>query len=732
MLLLMLLTSATVWADQVPVSYIKADGTTGTATATVLTKEMIEKAYDSTNTLSVLPGGWYVVSSEINYEGKLDFTDETHLILADGAKMTISGISPENDITIYGQSNGTGTIEVQSSGIYAYGNYNITINGGVVKTNSVNGHGIRTDNGNITINGGKVTATSNERCGICAENGNITLGCIKNTDYIFSSSYSSNNISIASGQTLIDGTRTYKGQIVASDAPTNKTLARDFLGIGNGNNGNINAPFTITTPQGLQLLATFVNNGETFSGKFFLLDNNIDMSGIVFEPIGGGNDNHSFMGSFDGNGHTISGININTDNSDIGLFGRLGNGGTIKNVTLDNAQITAKSNIGGIVGKNYCGNITNCHVTSTVLIHASSNNAEYHGGIVGMNTGVEGKYGTVSYCTSSAILDGSFSNCNRYGAIAGANDSYGKLSYNFAIGATVPQTVYYGAIIGENSGALDHNYYSGCKIKIGSSSVTSSGVGCGTADGPSDITANDGAVSATIISETEDVPSDLSGKVVFSREFTDESPSTICLPFAYTPEPEASIGTFYTFTGVEKKEDNWVATMAEVNGALTANTPYIFKAASTGTVMFHGPAAASISAGTTTSGPWTFKGTYNEIKWSNPPVGIYGFSAQAVEDQAIYQGQFVKVGTYVKIRPLRAYLQYGSATTRSSLSEEELPDRIMVRLVGSGETSIGQLDLKTGEVTFDDGWYTLEGIRLTGKPAKQGIYVNKGRKYIIR
>jgi hypothetical protein len=230
------------------------------------------------------------------------------------------------------------------------------------------------------------------------------------------------------------------------------------------------------------------------------------------------------------------------------------------------------------------------------------------------------------------------------------------------------------------------------------------------------------------------VPANLSGKVFFLREFTGGSPSTICLPFDYTPE--ANIGTFYTFTSVEKVGDNWVATMTEENkvNALTANTPYIFKSANTGIVMFHGPAAASISAGTTTSDPWTFKGTYNEIKWNegNPPVGIYGFSAQAVADDGIYQGQFVKVGTYVKIRPLRAYLQYGSATTRSSLSEEELPDRIMVRLVGSGETSIGQLDLKTGEVTFDDGWYTLEGIRLNGKPAKQGVYVSKGKKYIIK
>ena len=134
-----------------------------------------------------------------------------------------------------------------------------------------------------------------------------------------------------------------------------------------------------------------------------------------------------------------------------------------------------------------------------------------------------------------------------------------------------------------------------------------------------------------------------------------------------------------------------------------------------------------------------FIGTYAVVSWddNNKPEGIYGFSAQAVEEQSISQGQFVKVGEYVKIRSLRAYLQYTGSSfpnTRGTLSEEELPDRILVRLVDSlgHTTGIGELDMKTGEVTFDNGWYTLEGIRLSGKPAKHGIYVNNGRKYMIK
>lgn len=707
MLLMMLLTSTTVWADN-GYNYIAADGSE---------RNTYKDDHIPDGNVTVLSGGnttefgtnggsyWYVVTGlDVKYNDWLTFKGNTHIILKDEAQITIEtndnengGINSKGSLTIYGQSKGTGSLIIlNKGGMGIYASNDITINGGSLTIKS-HEDGIVTDGDNININGGSVTVTpydqdyrgiysagninitsgqisatstvtSNEIYNSSIEAFyNINLGCKKQTDYIFACNYSASNISIYSDLPLIDGTNIYTNTTTVTTSLGNKTFAPDLFGISYGNNGSSSSPYIISTPQGLQLLATYVNNGEDFSGKSFLLGNNINMNGIALEPIGKKEINPDiskfFSGIFDGNGHTISNINISKNKGNVGLFGYLANGAIVKNLTLDHATMTGNYT-GGIAGFNESSTITNCIVR---------------------NATITGQYQA-------------------------------------------------GAIIGDNAGTLLYNYYSGCTV--GGSNYN---VGCGTDTGSFDITTNDGAVcktNAIIISESESIGSwptfNQNDEIFFFREFTGESPSTICLPFAYTPE--ASIGTFYTFTGVE--EDNWVATMTEVNGALAANTPYIFKAASTGTVMFHGPAAASksnTSAGTTTSGSWTFKGTYNEIKWSkDPPVGIYGFSAQAVEDQDIYQGQFVKVGIYVKIRPLRAYLQYGSATTRSSLSEEELPDRIMVRLVGSGETSIGQLDLKTGEVTFDDGWYTLEGIRLNGKPTKQGIYVNKGKKYIIK
>jgi hypothetical protein len=71
--------------------------------------------------------------------------------------------------------------------------------------------------------------------------------------------------------------------------------------------------------------------------------------------------------------------------------------------------------------------------------------------------------------------------------------------------------------------------------------------------------------------------------------------------------------------------------------------------------------------------------------------------------------------------------------TRSASNEVELPQRITVKLVGAnGEvTGIGEIDTKTGDVTFD-GWYTIDGVRLSGKPSKSGLYINNGRKVIIK
>lgn len=228
--------------------------------------------------------------------------------------------------------------------------------------------------------------------------------------------------------------------------------------------------------------------------------------------------------------------------------------------------------------------------------------------------------------------------------------------------------------------------------------------------------------------------------VTYTRSFTAGKPSTVCLPFAYTPKGEEK---FYSFTGINEDDGNYTADMTEVVSPLVANTPYLFMP--TGNADFSGTyAIPSIEAGSTTSGDWTFKGTYSTIEWTLAPAEpTYGFSAQDA-NAGIQQGQFVKVGSYVRIKPMRAYLQYNGSDsqfinarslTRASAttSDDTLPETIGVRLISAnGEvTAIGTLHTRTGEVTLD-GWYTLDGKRLSTQPTQKGIYVNNGKKVVIK
>ena len=135
-LLVMLLTSATAWAAD-GVKYIDGNG---------------EHEYETTatiaeNAITDLGNGWYVMSGTINLS-KLEYTNTVNLILADDANVTITGtdgITVTGNLTIYGQSQGTGSL---------------TITANETGSTSTNGDGINAENGEITINGGILTITA--------------------------------------------------------------------------------------------------------------------------------------------------------------------------------------------------------------------------------------------------------------------------------------------------------------------------------------------------------------------------------------------------------------------------------------------------------------------------------------------------------------------------------------------------------------------------------------------
>ena len=253
--------------------------------------------------------------------------------------------------------------------------------------------------------------------------------------------------------------------------------------------------------------------------------------------------------------------------------------------------------------------------------------------------------------------------------------------------------------------------------------------------------------------------------VTYNRTFTVDKPATIMLPFDYTCNGTEG-GKFYTFAGVEQENGQWIATMKDTEDpvnkvtTLTANTPYLVMPSATSLTFADG-----VTLNTTTNAQqtadagshWTFKGTYSYIKWtsdtSDPDhttereaeIGkAYGFAGVQRTDLNVEVGDFVKVASGAKIRPMGCYLLWSDTPNGSSApsrgmnraaSTEELPDRITVRLIGADGvlTGIGEIDTRTGDITFDaEGWYTLDGIRLNGKPVQSGIYINNGKQVSIK
>ena len=583
---------------------------------------------------------------------------------------------------------------------------------------------------------------------------------------------------------------TYTFKMPACDATVSGIT--DVWGIASGADGSEAHPYIITTTAGLDLLAKMVNGidgytADKFDGKFFKLGNDITYAHTTdWNDVTSTENNYisigikydkEFWGTFDGDGHTISGIRIYKGNDECqGLFGYVR--GTVKNVTLSDARITGCNNVGGIVGflPNYTdqliGTVNNCHVDGNVAIHTVVSNADYHGGIVGYSYS-----GTVINCTSQAVLTvaDNLTGCDRYGGIVGQNDGNvsncissatiivgngvtncrnyggiigqqykGSVSSCLAIGATIPDVGYSkGAIAGRHdSGSLATNYYYNCTIGD-VSNATSVGVA------PKDINDNnnpEGAVAATILSESETVPGNLDGKVAFRREFTGGKASTICLPFALT---DIEGGKAYEFVDVTYDAvDGWVATMNEVT-ATVANKPYLFLPEGSGSVpvLFHGTAGYDVSGGlATTSGDWTFTGTYTNLTYGTEPMTghIYGFASKSktVDGHDVEAGQFVHAKEGASVPPMRCYLTYKNGAQRAPMrasalgatgTDTDVPSRITVRLVSASGTvtAVGTLDTVTGEMDINT-WYDMNGRLLETEPIAPGLYIHNGKTIMIK
>ena len=201
--------------------------------------------------------------------------------------------------------------------------------------------------------------------------------------------------------------------------------------------------YTVTSADGLMNIAELVNGGK--SDINITLTADIDLTGKDWTPIGTDYDN-SYKGTFDGGGHTITGLTFTTNDEFAGLFGWLNRAGSVKNVVMEGVQITSNQiyggSIGGVVGYSW-GTIENCSVSGSV------SGTVYVGGVVGVQIG-----GSITGCSSSATVKGTVD----VGGVAGQTNSSATLTACYATGNVTieiapKKNIAGGGLVGMNAGS---------------------------------------------------------------------------------------------------------------------------------------------------------------------------------------------------------------------------------------------------------------------------------------
>ena len=204
-----------------------------------------------------------------------------------------------------------------------------------------------------------------------------------------------------------------------------------------------NGSYTVYNADGLLNVAELVNGGKTDIN--ITLDKNIDLTGKDWTPIGTSFDN-SYTGTFDGGGHTITGLTITTKDQFVGLFGYLNRAGTVKNVVMDGIQITCNHRLGyagGVAGFSWGGTIENCSVSGSVSGTICA------GGVVGIQWEA-----SITGCSSSATVKGMV----QVGGVAGETNSGATMAACYATGNVTIEidpinNILGGGLVGFNAGS---------------------------------------------------------------------------------------------------------------------------------------------------------------------------------------------------------------------------------------------------------------------------------------
>lgn len=230
------------------------------------------------------------------------------------------------------------------------------------------------------------------------------------------------------------------------------TIANSF----NSGNGDEDKPYLITTADELAYLATQVKDGTNYAGKYFRLENDLDLGNRAWTPIGGGDSFRTFNGKFDGNGKIIANLTIAAsivqNANGYGLFGAITSGEVSRLGIIGEGKIEAPSPVGSICGKIINGKITSCFNAGSTVKVAWANNGG--GGIVG---NASGSTCFITDCYNTKFMD-HFKTDRYLGGVVGCLISSATVKNCYNIGSIATGS-WRGAITGQMVGSSSNNYY---------------------------------------------------------------------------------------------------------------------------------------------------------------------------------------------------------------------------------------------------------------------------------
>ena len=488
-------------------------------------------------------------------------------------------------------------------------------------------------------------------------------------------------------------------------------LAAETVVIEQDSQGN----YIIDSEAKLAQFAQNVNDGISYSGETIILPHDIVLSTVKYPKT-----NHTpigmygkpFLGTLDGQGHQIMNLQVNSDYY-AGLFGYIGAGGVVKNLTISSMEVRVNKGdedymtcfVGGIVGYNE-GTIVGC-ANRGVTVYGNVSNA-YVGGIAGENTG------SILNCYNLGRVYTSSNSGNYLGGIVGENASSGTIR-NCFVRASIDEG---------NKATRNH------PICANNQAATANISGCFYMNGVS----TDNYVNLSLDnSSTNDLSSfNNEKKNVLLKDrilYSDGAWNTFCVPFnipAGASDESPIAGA--TVMELDKTNSNFnpltgVLTLYFIDATtIQAGLPYIIKwdEAIDGNLsnpVFLGVTvedkSATERAVTTNDGHVTFQGIFDALSITEKDESILYLGAA---NTLYYPNEAMTIGS------CRAYFKL-NGTSKA---------RFCILNLGDSETTSIHERPFTQRDDEADTWFSLDGRRLNGKPKQCGVYINNGRKVVVK